>query len=311
MMELNKASLWKPDRPIRLIAGTPIGGGLDRTARALAHAIVKDQSLPVSIEVVNLPGDGARKAWKYLDQYPDDGHVIAISSSNLLTDSLTGLASHHEWTYSPLAILATEYLTFIVSANSKIKTAQDFMTRLGAHVEPINIALSTARWNPNHIALAKLIEHAGGDFTAPIIRVFDTALDVVSDVIEGYAEVGIITAASAVRALSNGQIKSIAVSSPQRLAGVYAAIPTWVELSIDCQIGAWRGVSGTPNLSLEKQMYWQQILKKTVTTEAWISSLSETLSVDTFKYATELRSHLEDERKVTQVILKELGFKYD
>jgi putative tricarboxylic transport membrane protein len=298
---------WRPDRPIQLIAGTPIGGGLDRTARALANAIEQSNLLPVPIEIINIPGDGARKAWKYLDQHPDNGHVIAISSSNLLTDSLTGIATFNEWTYPPLAILATEYLAFITSVNSNIRTGQDFLVQLSPTTQ-INIGLSTARGNPNHIALAQLIKNVGGDLNGPQVRVFDTALDVVSDVIEGNADVGIITAASAVKALSARQINAIAVSAPNRLSGVYADTPSWVEQSVDCRIGAWRGVSGTPNLSLDKQIYWQELLKKTITTQVWKDSLTETLSIDTFKFAAPLKAHLEEERNSMRIILEELGF---
>ena len=140
------------------------------------------------------------------------------------------------------------------------------------------------------------------------MRVFDTALDVVSDVIEGNADVGIITAASAVKALSTRQINAIAVSAPNRLSGVYADTPSWVEQSVDCRIGAWRGVSGTPNLSRDKQIYWQELLKKTITTQVWKDSLTETLSIDTFKFAAPLKAHLEEERNSMRIILEELGF---
>ena len=304
----NNIFQWQPDRPIQLIAGTPLGGGLDRTARALANAIEQSNLLPVPIEIINIPGDGARKAWKYLDLHPDNGHVIAISSSNLLTDSLTGVATFNEWTYPPLAILATEYLAFITSVNSKIKTAQDFLVQLRSPSNKLNIALSTARGNPNHIALAQIIKYVNGDLNGPSVRVFDTALDVISDVIDGHADVGIITAASAVKALSAGQLRAIAVSSPNRLTGVYAETPSWLEQSIDCQTGAWRGVSGTPNLSPEKQAYWQEVLKKTIKTEVWKDSLKETLSIDTFTFAAPLKAHLEQERNSMRSILKELGF---
>ena len=302
---------WQPERPIQLIAGTPAGGGLDRTARALAGALEQGNLLSVPIEVINVPGDGARKAWKYMDQFSDDGHVLSISSTNLITDFLTGLASFNEWAYPPLAILATEYLAFITSIDSAIKTPEGLLYRLRKAAQPINIALSTARGNPNHIALAALIQHAGGDFNNPIVRVFDTALDVVEDVIQGHAEVGIITAASAVRALESRLILSVAVSSPQRLSGVYADTPTWIEQSVDCQIGAWRGVSGTPNLSLDKQIFWQEVLKKTISTPVWQNSLNETLSIDTFKCGSILKSHLEMEHKEMKSILERLGFNND
>lgn len=305
---LDNVTEWRPDRPIQLIAGTPLGGGLDRTARALANAIERSSLLPVPIEVINIPGDGARKAWKYLDLYPDNGHVIAISSSNLLTDSLTGLATFNEWTYPPLAILATEYLAFITSVNSNIRTAQDFLAQLRSPSSQINIALSTARGNPNHIALAQLIKNVAGDLNRPHVRVFDTALDVVSDVVEGHSNVGIITAASAVKALRARQVNAIAVSSPNRLSGVYADTPSWIEQSVDCQIGAWRGVSGPPNLSRDKQIYWQELLKKIINTKAWKDSLIETLSIDTFKFAAPLKAHLEEERNSMRIILEELGF---
>jgi tripartite-type tricarboxylate transporter receptor subunit TctC len=43
------------------VAGTAPGGGLDRVARALAHDAARVLDVPV--EVVNVPGDGARRAW--------------------------------------------------------------------------------------------------------------------------------------------------------------------------------------------------------------------------------------------------------
>ena len=84
---------WQPERPIQIVAGTPPGGGLDRVARALEKAIAATRRCDAPIEIVNVPGGGARKAWTdYIDKYPADGHVIGISSPNLTTDYLVGAA---------------------------------------------------------------------------------------------------------------------------------------------------------------------------------------------------------------------------
>ncbi len=59
---------WKPERAVHIVAGTPPGGGLDRVARALAKAIAETHRVEVPIEVINVPGDGARRAWtNYVD----------------------------------------------------------------------------------------------------------------------------------------------------------------------------------------------------------------------------------------------------
>ena len=71
----------------------------------------------------------------------------------------------------------------------------------------VTVALSTALGNPNHIALAKLTKQAGGDVNAPAIRVFDTALDCVADVIAGRAHVCAVTAASVIAELNAGRLR--------------------------------------------------------------------------------------------------------
>ena len=49
--------VWKPERAVQIVAGTPPGGGLDRVARALAKAIAEAHLVEVLVEVVNVPGD--------------------------------------------------------------------------------------------------------------------------------------------------------------------------------------------------------------------------------------------------------------
>ena len=63
-----------------MAAGTPPGGGLDRTARALAGALEKEKLVDVAVNVINMPGDGSRKIWTYLDRFPGDPHVLVVSN---------------------------------------------------------------------------------------------------------------------------------------------------------------------------------------------------------------------------------------
>ncbi len=101
-------SVWRPEREVQIVAGTPPGGGLDRSARALLKAIEARRLLDVPMKVNNVAGDGGRNAWKYLDGFAGDPHVLCISSSNLATDRLLGARSYdHEVSFTPLAILYT------------------------------------------------------------------------------------------------------------------------------------------------------------------------------------------------------------
>ena len=193
-------SSWRPQREVEIVAGTPPGGGLDRSARALVKAIESRRLLDVPAKVSNVAGEGGRKAWAYLDQHAGDPHVLCISSSNLATDHLLGASAFdHERAFTPLAILYTEYIAFLARSDSSLKSGADLIARFATGAGSVTVALSTSLGNPNHIALAKVVRHAGGDVKAPKIRVFDSALDAVADVVAGNADVCAVTAASAVK----------------------------------------------------------------------------------------------------------------
>jgi putative tricarboxylic transport membrane protein len=266
--------LWKPERPIEIVAGTPPGGGLDRVARALARTLTEAKLLDVPVEVVNVPGDGARKAWTYLDKYPGDAHVVSISSPNLTSDHLVGIASFDHSRYTPISTLLTEYIAFAVRTDSPLRNGADLMRRLGTDASNVSVALSTALGNPNHVAFAMLTQQAGGDIRAPNIRVFDTALDAVADVVAGNADVSVVTAASVLAELTGGRVRVIALSAPARLSGPFADAPVWKEQGADCVIGAWRGVTGPAGITAPQVTFWQNVLRTATAHPSWHDELS-------------------------------------
>ena len=192
---------WQPEHELEIVAGTPPGGGLDRAARALLKAIESRRLLDVPLRVNNMPGDGGKKCWAYLEQCAGDPHAVLISSVNVTTDHLLGAAPfHHEHAFTPLAILYTEYIAFLVRSDSTLESGADLIARFAKSAGNVTVALSISLGNPNHIALAKLVRHAGGDVRAPKLRVFDSALDAVTDALAGNADIAAVTAASAAKA---------------------------------------------------------------------------------------------------------------
>lgn len=263
------SSAWRPQREVEIIAGTPPGGGLDRCARALAKAIEGKRLLDVPVRVNNIAGEGGRGARAHLDQHPGDPRRLCISSVNLTTDHL--------------------------------------LARFATGAASVTVALSTSLGNPNHIALAKVVRHAGGDVKAPKIRVFDSALDAVADVVAGNADVGAITAASPVNELAAGTLRALAVSAPRRLPGLYEQTPTWTEQSVDCVIGAWRGVTGARGLAPEVVAFWEKTLTAATASAEWNAELARHYWTPMHLHGTLLREYLARERTEMRTLLGELG----
>jgi len=299
--------IWKPEHEIAIVAGTPPGGGLDRTARALARAIEANKIVEVPVKVVNVGGDGGRRAWLHVERSAGDGHVIGISSPNMAADYLMGVTTADPARFPALAILYSEYIAFVVRSDSAIQRGTDLIRRLADNAGAVKIALSTSLGNSNHVAVAKVVRRAGVDTRAPAIRVFDTALDAVADVVAGNADVGAITAASAVPELEAARLRTIGISSPAGLGGAYAAAPTWTEQGVDCVIGSWRGASGPPGLDNAQIAFWQTTLAAATATAEWKADLDRLLWTEMYLDGAELDGYLARERKDMRTTLGELG----
>jgi putative tricarboxylic transport membrane protein len=298
---------WLPTREVELVAGTPAGGGQDRPARALISILEQQQLVGQALRLTNIPGKGGGNGWDYLRKHPNDPHVLAINSPTIITNQQLGVANFDHAALTPLANLYTEYIAFVVRADSPIRSGADFMARLAADTAGCRIALATAIGNINHMALARVTAHAGGDVKALQINVFDSALYAVADVIEHRAEVAAITAVSAVKAIAAGQVRAFAVSAPQRLPRLYAEVPTWTEIGVDCVIGTWRGVIGTAGLTAEQIAYWDGALRAATATAEWNAALAEKYWANTYLGGAELTSFLDRERQVMGGLLRDLG----
>jgi putative tricarboxylic transport membrane protein len=271
---------WRPQHDIELVAGTPAGGGQDRPARVLLD-LLKDRA-GVPLKLTNIPGRGGGNAWDYLAEHPGDPHIVAINSPTIITNRLLGESTLDFAALTPLANLYTEYLVFVARPSTALQNAQQLLTQLGNDSGGIRIAFATAIGNMNHMALATITRQAGGDVTALHTDVFDSARYAVAHVVDGHADLAVITATSAVPELDSGALRAIAVSAPARMSGPFAQVPTWGEIGIDCVVGTWRGVIGTSGMTAPQIAFWEDALLSAVAGDAWRAELARHHWVDTY-----------------------------
>jgi putative tricarboxylic transport membrane protein len=302
----NDGRAWRPTREIELVAGTPPGGGQDRPARALIAVLEKHRLLDVPVKLSNIAGRGGGNAWDYLRRHTGDAHVLAINSPTIISNKLLGVAAADYSDLTPLANLYTEYPIFIVRAASAVGDIGALIRRL-RDAASVPIALATAIGNPNHIALARLTRHAGGDVKALKIEVFDSARYAIAHVLDGKAELGVITAVSAVPELTEGRLRTLTLSAPRRLGGVFENVPTLIESGIDCKVGMWRGLVAPGAMPEDAMEFWTGVLSAATATGDWRAELAKKYWADTFLTGADERAFLDEERDITTAALRDLG----
>lgn len=301
------AQSWKPERNVELVVGSGPGGSADNTIRTVQKILQDKRLLEMWSVVVNKPGAGGAISWSYLNQHVGDGHYIAITFPNILTNYITGVNPLRYSELTPLAQLSSDYIAFVVRADSPIASGKDLAERLRKEPAATSIAFATARGNAPHMAMGLAMKAAGVDVTKLKFVVFKSGGEVIPALLGGHVDL-IITSPSVVASqMPAGNIRIIAVSAPQRLGGAFAAVPTWREQGIDAVFANWRGMIGPRGMTAGQIAYWDSVFAKLSQSEDWKRELEKHLWNDTYLNSAETRRFLDAHAEELKVILTDLG----
>ena len=286
---------WKPARPVAFIVGASPGGSLDLTARALQQIWDSRKTIGVPVVVVNKPGAGNAIAWTYMNDRGGDGHTIAIGTTNLITNPVSGAHPLGYKGVTPLAILLDDYAAFIVRADSPLKSMKDIVERLKKDPAAVSIAIAPGRGAGPHTAAAVAFKAAGIPVREMRFVVYKAASESLTALIGGEIDMAALSASNVPPYLQAGRVRVLAVTSAKRLGGVLTSAPTLKEAGIDATFTNWRAVIGPKGMRRDAVAFWEKALAEATQTDAWRKELERNFWAPDFLTGERARAFLDDE----------------
>ena len=97
------------------------------------------------------------------------------------------------------------------------------------------------------------------------------------------------------RQAQQGTVTPIAVSAAKRLGGVYANVPTWVELGRRGVFENWRGMIGAKQLTPAQTSFWGNVFQKVAESEEFREDATKSELEIRYRGPAEMRKFLDEQ----------------
>lgn len=302
-----QAQAWKPDRNIELIVPASAGGSLDLTGRTVQRIWDDLKLLPVSSIVANRSGGGHAVAYNYLSQRAGDPHSLSITSSTILTNHINGHLKLTYTDFTPLAVLLTEYIAFVVRADSPLKTGKDLIEALRKDPASLSIALGSAVGGTHHIATGLPLQSAGIDVGKVKLIGFSSTGEAFTALLGGHVDVANGGTANAAPLVASGKLRVLTVTSSKRMQGPLAAAATWPELGYKGVFENWRGVIGAKGITPEQTAFWESVFKRVAASEEFQQYAAKNQWENSYRGPAEARKFMEAQYGELKGVMTFLG----
>ena len=297
---------WKPSENVEIVVGASPGGGTDITARVI-QKILRDEGLVERSVVVNRPGGSHIRAWAYLNQHTADGHYFSIVNEPFITNRMIGVSKLSYRDFTPLTVLFSEYLVFIVKPESPLKSGSELLARLKADPTALTIGFASARGNNSHLSIGLAAKARDVDLKQLKTVIFKSGGESLTALLGGHVDVGVNPVATAIGHIAAGRLRVLAVTSPERLGGLLANVPTWKEQGANFTYGSWRVAFGTGGLEQAQVGFWEEAFRHLLETAAWKKELAKRHQTSSYHSGADTRKFLEVEEERLRPIAQELG----
>ena len=236
-----------PDKPVRLIAPFPPGGGVDSVARVIANAL--SERLGRQFIVDNHGGASGRIGTELAAKATPDGYTLLLGSvgpNAIVPAAYRNLPYDAVNSFAPISLVGTSAYALVVSTAVAAKTVDELIALAKAQPGKLNFA-STGNLGGPHLAgelfkdLAKIkAEHIAYKGGGPIIAAL-----LGNEV--SFAFVSLPTVAPHMKA---GTLRVLAVTGSER-ATTMRNVPTMAESLPGYQVLQWYGVLSPANTPVE------------------------------------------------------------
>jgi tripartite-type tricarboxylate transporter receptor subunit TctC len=226
-----------PSRPVRMLVGYAPGGGMDTIARVIGPKL--SQALGQQFIVENRPGASGGVAAESLVNAPADGHVVMLAESGTL--ALPAVNPNVKLDpvkqFAPVAGVCTLPMAFVVHPGFPAHSTRELIAVLKADPRKYTYA-SPGIGSLQHLAFELFKRSAGVD---AVHVPYKGATAMMPDIMNGQVPIGVISALAAMGPTKAGRIRTLAVTSPQRLPSA----PDWPAMAETLP-----GFSAAPNVFL-------------------------------------------------------------
>jgi putative tricarboxylic transport membrane protein len=201
----------------------------------------------------------------------DDNNLVVAASSATATRLAQGAYPGNtmeqvKW----LASVGADYGIIAVAKDNPINTLPDLMDKIKADPRSVSIAGGSAVGGWDHLKVLIAAKKAGIEDVRSIKYVaFDGGGEAVTQLLAGSVQAFTGDASEAKGFVDSGDIKVIAVLSPERLEGDFSSFPTAKEQGIDVIGANWRGFYAPGGMSTEAYDYWVKAIGTVYDSEEW------------------------------------------
>src|SRR5688572_19892300 len=226
-----------PNRPVRMLVGYPPGGGMDAIARVLAAKL--SGSLGQQLVVENRPGASGGVAAEALAASAADGYVLMVAESGTLALPAVNpkVSFDPVKQFAPVGGICMLPMAFVVNPGFPAQSTRELIATLKANPGKYSYA-SPGVGSLQHLAFELFKRSAGVD---AVHIPYKGATTMMPDIMNGQVPIGVISALAAIGPSKAGRIRTLAVTSPQRLP----TMPDWPTMAETLP-----GFSAAPNVFL-------------------------------------------------------------
>ncbi|WP_186763842.1 tripartite tricarboxylate transporter substrate binding protein [Planomicrobium sp. CPCC 101079] len=298
-----------PERGITIVAPSGAGGGWDLTARSIAKTMSATKLIEEPITVENKPGGGgAVYMAEYATKEAENDYMMLVKSPPILINNnkAEGNSPYGYKDTTPLAQLTRDYGAIVVREDSKFQTLTDVLEAIKADPTAVTLAGGSAPGSMDHLVGILPAFEYGIDPKAVKYVSYDGGGEAVAALLGDNADVIATDASTIAEYVKSGDVRVLAVSSPERLEGELSEVPTFMEEGIDAEFTIWRGIFGPKNMSDNAKEYWSTKLEEMSKTEEWKQELEQNGWQSEYKDAAGFEEYLQTQEKVIVELLTAL-----
>ena len=227
-----------PSRPVRVLVGTPAGGGMDIAGRIIAAALT--ERLGQQFFVEDRPGAGTNIATEMVIRSAPDGYMLLLSSAaNAINATLyPNLNFNFIRDAAPIATVARAPQVMEVHPSVPANTVPEFIAYAKANPHKINMA-SAGNGSVQHVAGELFKMMTGVDMVHVPYKGAGTAL---VDLLGGQMQVMFDTTPGSINHIRSGQLRALAVTTKSRI-DVLPDLPPIADFVPGYEASQWYGLA--------------------------------------------------------------------